>query len=612
MPRTATRSDRPAAISRRAARLCTAAGLAGLGLVASAPPAYAFGFTDISSDLIAATLTGGFLGAMIAFAATRGRTASLLRSALELRDGTELLLRDGRAALLYWNLVKGELSWSESFYAMIGNAPRPGVMPYRDMRDLLHPDDDLYAVVESNVREGAETVRTCFRLRGRDDGGWLWFDLRGRIRRRGENSAPVLVAVISDVTEEREQLLGNSDKAARLSDSIEAISEAFVLWDNRDRLVVCNRKFKAIYKIPSRLLVPGTPYADIAEAARETLRQGPRTPEGEAKTGPSTYEMQISEDCWLHIGERRTQDGGFVSVGTDITALKQSEQRLSEREMELKATVADLEASRLKLEAQTRQLFELTNKYATEKERAESANRSKSEFLANISHELRTPLNAIIGFSEMIHQQLFGRIGQKKYIEYAQDIQNSGQYLLEVINDILDMSKIEAGRMTLVMEPLNINEIAAESIRVVEQAASSRNIELKTSGNNAIEVDGDRRALKQVLINLLSNAVKFTPIGGSVTIRTYRYRGTIRIGISDTGVGIPRHEIAKLGSPFKQLENQLTKGHGGTGLGLAISRSILELHLGRLEIKSRLNEGTTVTCILPATQSETNLDSEAA
>jgi two-component system cell cycle sensor histidine kinase PleC len=166
--------------------------------------------------------------------------------------------------------------------------------------------------------------------------------------------------------------------------------------------------------------------------------------------------------------------------------------------------------------------------------------------------------------------------------------------------------------MALAMETLNISEIAAESMRVVENAARSRNIKLHPIGNNSIELAGDRRALKQVLINLLSNAVKFTPVGGEVTIRTYRYRGTVRIAISDTGVGIPRHEIAKLGRPFEQVENQFTKGHRGTGLGLAISRSILELHNGRLEIKSRLGEGTTVTCILPATQDSGGLDSEAA
>jgi two-component system cell cycle sensor histidine kinase PleC len=181
-----------------------------------------------------------------------------------------------------------------------------------------------------------------------------------------------------------------------------------------------------------------------------------------------------------------------------------------------------------------------------------------------------------------------------------------------VINDILDMSKIEAGRMALMMEPINIGDIAAESLRVVEQAAQARNIELKITGNASIDLEGDRRALKQVLINLLSNAVKFTPVGGEVTMRVYRYRGQVRLAIADTGVGIPRHEIAKLGRPFEQVENQLTKVHKGTGLGLAISRSIVELHGGRLEIKSRLGEGTTVTCILPASQDMRGLDSEAA
>jgi two-component system, cell cycle sensor histidine kinase PleC len=587
-------------------------GLAACSLIGATARAEALQVDTVPSDLVAAALVAGFLGAMITFVCTRGRNASLLRAALELRDGTELLLRDGRAALLYWNLVKGELCWSESLFTMIGRKLPDGRMFYRDMRDLLHPEDDLYQVVDDHIRAGLEEVRTCFRLRGGEAGAWLWFEMRGRIRRRTANAPPILVAVVTDVTSERERQIESFDTAARLYDSIEAISEAFVLWDSSDRLVVCNRKFKAIYKIPTRLLAPGTPFKAIAEAARETLLQGPRRPDGTVKGNMTAYEAEVGEDCWLHIGERRTEDGGFVSVGTDITALKLSEQALAEREMELQATVSDLQSSRVRQEAQTRQLFELTNKYAAEKERAEAANRAKSEFLANISHELRTPLNAIIGFSEMMHTQIFGPIGQDKYVEYALDIEQSGQYLLEVINDILDMSKIEAGRMALAMEMLNISEIAAESMRVVENAAESRNIKLHPVGNQSIELTGDRRALKQVFINLLSNAVKFTPVGGEVTIRTYRYRGTVRIAISDTGVGIPRHEIAKLGRPFEQVENQFTKGHRGTGLGLAISRSILELHNGRLEIKSRLGEGTTVTCILPATQDTGGLDSEAA
>jgi two-component system, cell cycle sensor histidine kinase PleC len=568
--------------------------------------------TPVAGSILVALLAGILIGSAAVLFVTLRRGAAIMRSATELRDGTELLLRDGNAALLYWNLVKGELSWSQSFFSMLQRNMPDGPMPYRNMRELLHPDDDLYRIVDGYIRVGEENVRVCFRLRAGDDGRWMWFDLRGRIRRKGTHGEPILVAVITDITEDREREIENIDTAARLRDSIEAISESFVLWDSQDRLVVCNRKFKAIYRIPTRLLFPGTPYREIVAAAREKLLQGPVTPDGRAKQDSWEFEAEVSEDCWLHIGERRTKDGGFVSVGTDITALKLSEQRLAERESQLSATVADLEASRHTLEAQTRKLIELTGKYATEKERAESANRAKSEFLANISHELRTPLNAIIGFSEMMHEQMFGPLGQPKYLEYALDIQDSGRYLLEVINDILDMSKIEAGRMSLVMETLNIGDIIAESLRVVQQTAWERNILLEPNGNPALELQGDRRALKQVLINLLSNAVKFTPVGGQVSLRSYRYRGSIRIAISDTGVGIPRDEIAKLGRPFEQVENQFTKGHKGTGLGLAISRSIIELHGGRLEIKSRLGEGTTVTCILPATQEARGLDSEAA
>jgi two-component system cell cycle sensor histidine kinase PleC len=212
----------------------------------------------------------------------------------------------------------------------------------------------------------------------------------------------------------------------------------------------------------------------------------------------------------------------------------------------------------------------------------------------------------------MMSQEMFGRIGNPKYREYAGDIEKSGRYLVDVINDILDMSKIEAGRMTLALEPLISGDIVEDSFRVVAQTASERNISLAQVGNKAIDVTGDRRALKQVMINLLANAIKFTPVGGEVTVRAYRYKGTVRIAITDTGVGIPKTEIARLGRPFEQVENQFAKAHKGTGLGLAISRSIIELHGGKLEIKSKLGEGTTVMCILPASQQAETIESEAA
>src|SRR6201994_4310961 len=190
--------------------------------------------------------------------------------------------------------------------------------------------------------------------------------------------------------------------------------------------------------------------------------------------GARTFEAQLDDGSWLHISERRTKDGGYVSVGTDITRIKEHEQRLIDNDLRLRANVVDLKRSQSALERQALELADLAEKYSQEKTRAEEANQSKSKFLANMSHELRTPLNAIIGFSEIMGSGLFGALGSEKYHEYCHDILTSGRYLLEVINDILDMSKIEAGRMQLDMEPVDLSKTLAESMRVVSGRANDK------------------------------------------------------------------------------------------------------------------------------------------
>ena len=192
--------------------------------------------------------------------------------------------------------------------------------------------------------------------------------------------------------------------------------------------------------------------------------------------GARTFEAQLDDGSWLHISERRTKDGGYVSVGTDITRIKEHEQKLVDNDLRLRATVIDLKRSQTALERQAIELADLAEKYSEEKNRAEEANQTKSKFLANMSHELRTPLNAIIGFSEIMGSGMFGTLGSEKYEEYCHDILTSGHYLLEVINDILDMSKIEAGRMKLDMEPLDLSKTLAESLRVVSGRAEDKNL----------------------------------------------------------------------------------------------------------------------------------------
>jgi two-component system cell cycle sensor histidine kinase PleC len=329
---------------------------------------------------------------------------------------------------------------------------------------------------------------------------------------------------------------------------------------------------------------------EVRTRLQETSAQAP---------GARTFEAQLDDGNWLHISERRTKDGGYVSVGTDITRIKEHEQKLIDNDLRLRTTVIDLKRSQTALERQAIELADLAEKYSEEKNRAEEANQTKSKFLANMSHELRTPLNAIIGFSEIMESGMFGTLGSEKYQEYCHDILTSGHYLLEVINDILDMSKIEAGRMKLDMEQLDLSKTLAESLRVVSGRADDKNLVLDADIEGTIAVVADRRAVKQIIVNLLSNAVKFTPDGGKVVVRSRVLRDSIVLMIADTGIGIAPHSLLRLGRPFEQVESQLTKTYHGSGLGLAIARSLTNLHGGSMKLRSKLGTGTVVCVSLP-------------
>ncbi len=204
-------------------------------------------------------------------------------------------------------------------------------------------------------------------------------------------------------------------------------------------------------------------------------------------------------------------------------------------------------------------------------------------------------MNAIIGFSEVMQEEMFGPLGSGKYTEYSHDIHKSGQFLLDVINDILDMSKIEAGRMELELTTLSLPSIIDDIMHFVGPRAAEGRVEIILDLPKSCNIIADRRSLKQVFINLMSNAVKFTPEGGQVKVKVTKTTDGARVTISDTGIGIPHNDIEKLGRPFEQVENQFTKSKGGSGLGLAISKSLVDLHNGSLTIASSVGAGTTVT-----------------
>ena len=236
-----------------------------------------------------------------------------------------------------------------------------------------------------------------------------------------------------------------------------------------------------------------------------------------------------------------------------------------------------------------------------EKERAEFANRSKSEFLANMSHELRTPLNAIIGFSEILQYELMGPLGADCYKEYVHNIKDSGTHLLDIINDILDLSKIEAGKAQLIEETIDLSRTIRSCSRLMEVRASNAKVILTVEiAPNLPALRADERKVKQIIINLLSNAVKFTPEGGEVTLTAVHAEGGgVEIAVSDTGIGIAPEDIAKALTPFYQIDNSLSRKYNGTGLGLPLAASFARMHGGTLTLASREGQGTCVTFYLP-------------
>lgn len=233
-------------------------------------------------------------------------------------------------------------------------------------------------------------------------------------------------------------------------------------------------------------------------------------------------------------------------------------------------------------------------------EDAEKANIAKSQFLANMSHELRTPLNAIIGFSDIMESEVFGAIGNERYLGYMTDIKSSGVHLLSIINEILDMSKIESNTEGLHQEEVDLNEVVEMATRLIHHHAEKKSIQLDMAlASDELVLMGDERAIKQIILNLLSNAIKFTPDDGSILVRTHQIGSRVVIEISDTGLGIPEDQLDSITEPFVQLESSLSSTKTGTGLGLSIATRLAELHGGRLEFESVVNAGTTARLILP-------------
>ncbi|MFX4219647.1 MAG: ATP-binding protein [Thalassobaculum sp.] len=388
-----------------------------------------------------------------------------------------------------------------------------------------------------------------------------------------------------------------------MAEAVEAIGQAFAQFDSNDRLVVWNSRMADI--VPGIDLSAGLDYPTVAQAIAEAsvtmrarggalLKSDDLVVRVQEPDRRFEFDLVAETGRTLRVQEDVTREGRRVLIGQDITALKGHQLALEYR-------VEDLGRARKEAEHHAARATEMAEQLQVEKERAEAANRSKSQFLANMSHELRTPLNAIIGFSDIIKNQTFGPVGHDRYRGYADDIHASGHHLLSLINDVLDMAKIEAGKYEPHLTANAVDDLVQDVKRMIKERITEAGLRLVVEMPPAGLVSVfDRRAIKQVLINLLANAIRFTDSGGEITIRAAAKNGGCVLEVEDTGAGIPRKHIDRLLQPFEQLSNMAGQGQEGTGLGLSLSKALVEAHRGTIAIDSEVGQGTIVRIWIPS------------
>ena len=517
----------------------------------------------------------------------QSRTAANAAHALTTLNDFTAALSGGRCSPWFYHGKDRAVAFSRAFLEPLGLGARDRRFTLREVSAIVHPQDLRIALATlcgepSGVSEGVVRFRN-------PGGGWS----RAYLRTAREATRFERAGVAFDLSGARAIAPNVAIAETRLCDAIESIPEAFVLWDANGRLAIWNKRFASIFRIPVKVLKPGFTASDVSTAAGvagDILLEHFSPLDGGDDL--ENVEVALPGARWAHVSRRRTAEGGCVCVAANVTDLKRRARAQKKKERELQHTVEDLEASR-------RNLSETMRKYQYEKYRAEDANRSKSEFLANMSHELRTPLNAINGFSEVMQSELYGPLGDTKYKEYIGDILASGRHLLELIDDILDMSKIEAGRLKLEPKKIELEKLLNETTRLVVKRASDAGIKLTVSVGHAPPVWADARAVKQVALNLLSNAIKFTPAGGEVTLTAEADLDSVTIIIADSGAGIEHARLKKLGALFELAESHFSRESSGSGLGLALSKALMDLQGGVLAIASQPGKGTVACATFP-------------
>lgn len=459
---------------------------------------------------------------------------------------------------------------NDALARMVGLEDAAELMAEPSIAPFIHPDDRdmVLANVAERQRGQAAPLDYEFRLISRDD-RVVWVDCRAS--RVEWDGGPAVLAMLFDISDRK-----RAEEDRRRSDALFA------------------KVFQVTPDVITLTTLKDGRYVDVNENFLTWLGY-----ERDEVIGRTADEL----DVWA--------EPGFRDVLLDRIRSEGGVRDLQTRVRRRDGSSFDVSVSGATLHFEDQGMLLLVTRDVTErmhhmrelhdsKKAAEAANRAKSEFLANVSHELRTPLNAIIGFSEMLRDQMLGPIGTSKYVEYAGDIHNSGSHLLDIINDILDLSKLESGKVELRKTAFPVRDVVASCIGLIRERAYQDGLELEIDLRGPLTLVADKRYVKQMLLNLLSNAMKFTPKHGKIVVRAARTdAGGCRIEVSDTGIGMTADDIETALKPFGQVDSPYTRKHSGSGLGVPLVKTLVERHGGSMEIESAPGQGTTVSLIFP-------------
>ncbi|HET6157897.1 MAG TPA: ATP-binding protein [Dongiaceae bacterium] len=529
-------------------------------------------------------------------AAAMARRTELRRVEALLENMHNIMVYQGAPGDGPYGFIDGAVRcWGRDAVEMMG-----AINPATRLADIstwvgrIHADDmPAYREVERRRKELGQPYVHEYRYVHPRSGELRWFRECAWAAPDPDRGRVYWDGFVLDITDQKRaavRLTASEQQAAsmrrELLDSIDGMTDGLVCYGPDGSLRFCNMMARSYLGIQPDADIENMTFDDVLRLELEAGQVISAPGYSEAKeeewttqrsqqhrNGQGHVEMRMLNGGHLRISDRRTRLGGMVTVYTDVSDLV-------ERGDELARSQRDLRLA---------------------KEQAEVASRTKSQFLANMSHELRTPLNAIIGFAEVIEREFFGPVGVAQYANYAADIHRSGQHLLSLINDILDLSKVEAGRFEIVEQDFALVEAMDEAKRLLDIRAQKAGLAISSEiAADIARIYADRKLISQALLNLLSNAVKFTPAGGQIQIAAKREGGgDLLISVSDTGIGMAPEEIPRALEPFGQIDGTLARRYDGTGLGLTITKAFIEMHGGTLSLDSEKGLGTTATIRLP-------------